>query len=63
MARALLGYVGSSSEQVLLLEVARLRRRVAELEAELSEVRAEQRVAIDLELHQLAHPSEHHALA
>ena len=63
MARALLGYVGSGSEHTLSLEVARLRRRVAELEAELSEVRAEQRVAMDLELHELAHPSTHHALA
>ncbi len=63
MARALLGYVGSSSEQVLSFEVTRLRRRVAELEAELAEVHAEQRVAIDLELHQLAHPNDQHALA
>jgi hypothetical protein len=63
MARALLGYVGSGSEQTLALEVARLRRRVAELEAELAEVRAEQRVAIDLELHELAHPAGQPALA
>jgi hypothetical protein len=63
MARALLGYVGSGSDQTLFLEVARLRRRVAELEAELAEVRAEHRVAIDLELPALAQHSEHHALA
>lgn len=62
MARALLGYVGNGSE-MLVLEAARLRRRVAELEDELAEVRAERRVAIDLELHELAHSSEHHALA
>jgi hypothetical protein len=62
MARALLGYVANGPEQ-LSLEVGRLRRRVAELEAELSEVRAEQRVAIDLELHELASPSAAHALA
>jgi len=63
MARALLGYVGSGNEQVLTMEVNRLRRRVAELEAELAEVRAEQRVAIDLELHELASPASSHALA
>jgi hypothetical protein len=54
MARALLGYVGNSAEQVLALEVARLRRRVAELEAELTELRNEDRAALELELHRFA---------
>ncbi len=39
MARALLGYVGSASEQTLTLEVVRLRRRVEELETEVAELR------------------------
>jgi hypothetical protein len=54
MARALLGYVGNSTEQVLALEVARLRRRVTELEAELAELRNEDRAALELELHRIA---------
>ena len=61
MARALLGYVAtsaSSREQALALEVNRLRRRVAQLEVELADVRASQHELqhdhIDLELHQLA---------
>ncbi|MEP6851996.1 MAG: hypothetical protein ABJA87_04990 [bacterium] len=42
MARALLGYVGTSSTTPLQdLELARLRSRVRELEAEVSELRAE----------------------
>jgi hypothetical protein len=61
MARALLGYVGSGSEQVLSLEVTRLRRRVALLEAELAELRDTHRAldpSLDLELHQLAKQAE-----
>jgi hypothetical protein len=58
MARALLGYVGSASEQTLTLEVVRLRRRVQELETEVAELRdtRQQEVdpALDLELHRLA---------
>jgi hypothetical protein len=57
MARALLGYVGSGSEQVLSLEVARLRRRVAALESELAELRDNHRAldpSLDIEFHQLA---------
>src|SRR6266576_2435245 len=58
MARALLGYVGSASEQTLTLELARLRRRVQELETEVAELRdtRQQEVdpALDLELHRLA---------
>lgn len=41
MAKALLGFVGAPSDQRLAAEVARLRGRVRELEAELSVVRAE----------------------
>lgn len=54
MARALVGYVGSNNEQVLAMEVARLRRRVSELESELAEVRERQHAELDLDLHRLA---------
>lgn len=59
MARALVGYVGSGrNEQVLALEVARLRRRVAELEAELTEAREREHAELDLDLHRLAETHE-----
>jgi hypothetical protein len=56
MARALLGYVSSGSDQILSLEISRLRRRVADLEAELAELRASRAVSpsLEVELHQLA---------
>lgn len=54
MARALLGYVGSSNEQVLAVEVARLRRRVSALESELAAIRDGERTELDLELHHIA---------
>jgi hypothetical protein len=57
MARALLGYVGNSNEQVLLLEVSRLRKRVAELESELDAMRDSRRADLDLELHEIAEVS------
>ena len=58
MARALLGYVGTNNEQVLAMEAARLRRRVAELEAELAQERAGRRSEIELELHRIAEAAE-----
>ncbi len=62
MARALLGYVGSASEQTLSLEVIRLRRRVQELETEVAELRSSNQQeldpALDLELHRLAEGAE-----
>ncbi|MDT4891121.1 MAG: hypothetical protein QOE97_156 [Pseudonocardiales bacterium] len=58
MARALLGYVGSSNEQVLLLEVAKLRRRIAELEAQVAELRESTHAELDLELHRIAEAAE-----
>lgn len=58
MARALLGYVGNSTEMLLTLEVSRLRRRVAELETELAQVRASEHVELDLELHRIAEVAE-----
>ena len=58
MARALLGYVGSSTDQTLAMEVARLRRRVADLEAQVAELRDGTRVEIDLELHRIAQAAE-----
>jgi hypothetical protein len=55
MARALLGYVGNNSnnEQVLAMQVARLRRRVAELEGELAQLRESRHAELDRELHEL----------
>lgn len=58
MARALLGYVGNSTEQALALEIARLRRRVADLEAQVADLREGAHVEIDLELHQIAQAAE-----
>jgi hypothetical protein len=62
MARALLGYVGSASDQTLSLEVVRLRRRVQELETEVAQLRSTHRQeldpALDLELHRLAEGAE-----
>ena len=58
MARALVGYVGTNNEQVLAMQVTKLRRRVAELEAELAELRAGQHTELDLELHRIAEAAE-----
>jgi hypothetical protein len=52
-----MGYVGSPGEQVLALEVARLRRRITELEAENARLR-ENGAALDLELHRIAESAE-----
>jgi len=56
MARALLGYVGNTTnnEQVLAMQVARLRRRVAELEAELTQLRESRHAELEAELHSIA---------
>ena len=59
MARALLGYVGSGIEQTLSLEVMRLRRRVAELETEVTELLSSHRPSLDRELHELAENARH----
>ena len=56
MARALMGHVGSATEHALAFEVARLRRRVAELEAELAALREHARETLDIELHRLPRP-------
>jgi hypothetical protein len=58
MARALLGHIGPVSEHVLALEIARLRHRVAELEAEVAELRSRAAAeldhsALERELHEL----------
>ncbi len=59
MARALLGYVGTSADTALAYEVARLRRRVAELENELTRLREHgSEVVLDLELHRMAGAGE-----
>jgi hypothetical protein len=64
MARALMGFVGNPTDHLLQLEVARLRRRVQELESELSNLRTSEASldsiigssgpSFDLELHELA---------
>jgi cell division protein FtsB len=54
MARALLGYVGNSNEQTLALEVARLRRRIADLEKEIADLRDDNRATLDMELHRIS---------
>ncbi len=61
MARALFGHVGTPTEQALSFEISRLRRRVAELETEVADLRAAQAraaralddPALELELHRL----------
>lgn len=58
MARALLGFVGSPGEQALAFEVARLRRRVSELEAEVARLREHRGAELDLELHRIAEVAE-----
>jgi hypothetical protein len=58
MARALVGYVGTNNEQVLAFEVARLRRRVAELENELTTLREGRHAEMDIELHRMAEAAE-----
>ncbi|GAB2475394.1 hypothetical protein [Jatrophihabitans fulvus] len=58
MARALMGHLGTSNDQLLALEVNRLRRRVAELEAELQAAREHQTETLDIELHRLSETSE-----
>jgi hypothetical protein len=58
MARALMGYVGTPGESVLALEVARLRRRVRELEAEVARLQEHGTAELDLELHRMAEGAE-----
>lgn len=58
MARALLGHVTTSNEHALAYEVARLRRRVAELQNEIEQLRQPSTEAMDLELHAMAEQSE-----
>jgi cell division protein FtsB len=58
MARALLGYVGSPGERTLAAEVARLRHRVDELEAEVARLREHGSTELDLELHRIAEVAE-----
>jgi hypothetical protein len=53
-----MGHVGSGNEQALLFEVTRLRRRIAELESELAQLRTDEPVALDIELHRMAEAAE-----
>jgi hypothetical protein len=52
-----MGHVGSPGEQALAFELARLRRRVSELEAEVVRLR-ESSAVLDLELHRIAESAE-----
>jgi hypothetical protein len=58
MARALLGHIGLPNEHALAYEVARLRRRVAELETEVEHLREQNTRVLDLELHRIAEEAE-----
>ena len=62
MARALMGHVGTANEHLLVFEVTRLRRRIAELESELAALRATESVelapALEAELHRIAEGAE-----
>jgi hypothetical protein len=58
MARALMGYAGSPGERTLAIEVARLRRRVRELEAEVNRLNEPSSTELDLELHRIAEVTE-----
>ena len=58
MARALLGYVSTGMDHTLAAEVARLRRRIAQLESEVAELRDHKQVDLDLELHDIAQDAE-----
>jgi hypothetical protein len=61
MARALLGHIGIQNDQILALEIARLRRRVSELETEVASLRAADgnpTAELDLELHRMAEVAE-----
>jgi hypothetical protein len=58
MARALVGYIGTNNDQLMALEIARLRRRVAELEAEVAELRETSHADLEVELHRIAAAGE-----
>jgi hypothetical protein len=56
MARALLGHLPTAADPLLLAEIAKLRRRVADLEAQVAELRSHPSdpvsdVALHAELH------------
>jgi hypothetical protein len=57
MARALMGHIGLPGEQVLAIEVARLRHRITELETEVARLR-EGSAQLDLELHRFTETAE-----
>ena len=58
MARALMGHIGPAKDQLLAFEVVRLRRRIAELEAEVTRLRDTRTADLDLELHRIAETAE-----
>ena len=55
MARALMGHLPTAADPLLLAEIARLRRRVADLEAQVSELRAHVADVESVELHAELH--------
>jgi uncharacterized small protein (DUF1192 family) len=58
MARALLGHVGMPNDTTLAYEVIRLRRRIAELQDELEQLRSDRAAVLDIELHHIAEVTE-----
>ena len=58
MARALMGHIGSANDEILAFEVTRLRRRVAELEAEIARLNVARGADLDIELHRFASDAE-----
>lgn len=63
MAKALFGHVVAPRELRVAEEIAMLRSRVARLEHEVAELRAERDAAIARELLSMAHPEAEPALA
>ncbi|MHA3704851.1 hypothetical protein ACXR2U_21980 [Jatrophihabitans sp. YIM 134969] len=63
MARALLGHLPTAADPLLLAEIARLRRRVADLEAQVAELRSHLTDVDSVELHAELHAmtQEHQA--
>ncbi|WP_375479979.1 hypothetical protein [uncultured Jatrophihabitans sp.] len=61
MARALVGHIGTNGERMLAVEIARLRRRVRELELENTQLReagTAHSAELDLELHRIAEQAQ-----
>ena len=55
MARALLGHLPTAADPLLLAEIAKLRRRVADLEAQVAELRSHVTDVDSVQLHAELH--------